>query len=189
VDDEADATDSAEMMDLLLEQYLAQGGDAVLEALAPDPDAPIGRGTGSTMARTEAECGLCHALTAVGSIANDPPVWSADLGVWTIERGILCGVCDRVTLWRESCSAEGMPSGLIVPHPPPRVLSGPEAGEWLRTHESVCRVLCAQWFRSGWTRTNWLGALASPRAPSACGRPVDHFRKLGTFQSSRKFLA
>lgn len=140
--EEQDAIESSEMMDFVLAKYLQQGGDAVLESMDPPADAPSNPNPSGPMSRSSAECGYCHAQTAVGSIGNDSPEWSQDTGSWTMGRGILCMICDRVTLWRETCSAEGMPTGFIVPHPAPRVVSGGEAVEWLSRHGQVCQV-CA----------------------------------------------
>lgn len=132
--EEQDADASGEMMDAILEQYMQQGGDAVLESLDPPADAPANPNPSGPLARNEAECGYCHALTAVGSIGNDPPQFSQDTGSWIMLRGICCGICDHTTVWTETCSSEGMPTGRIVPHPPPRLISGAEASEWIARH-------------------------------------------------------
>lgn len=143
-DVEADADQAAEMMDTVLEQYQQQGGDSVLESLEPLPQPGINKSSVGPLAMTSAHCGHCEAPIAIGSIPQTSPAWSADLGAWVIQRGILCAVCDRVTVWRETSSAEGMPLGAIVPYPPPRVLTGAEAAQWIEENQSVCRVQCVQ---------------------------------------------
>lgn len=139
--EEADADDVAEMMDVLMSQYLAEGGDAVLEALNPDPEKRQGvpRMFGGPLSQVRADCGRCGAGVAVGSIGNDPPRFSDDGNVWLMDRGMLCPACDSVTAWTEMCSQEGMPLGAIVAHPKPRVLSGKAAGEWIAAHADDCR--------------------------------------------------
>lgn len=141
VDEESDADQAAEMMDAMLEQYLAQGGDAVLESLIPDPDTSINRATTSPMIRFDPTCGECNARLLPGAIGTDAPIWNADLSTWTMDRGCLCEICDHVTVWRETATADGVPLGSIVAHPQPRVLSGGEAGVWIEGHAKVCRVL------------------------------------------------
>lgn len=133
---EADADDVAAMMDDVLEQYMNQGGDAVLEKLNPDPEPVQGRQS-PAMARTDFECGECRAKTMIGSVVNEKPVWSADFGAWVICRWIDCEVCNTVTVWHESATAEGTPRGELIAHPQPKVLRGREAGLWRREHESV----------------------------------------------------
>jgi hypothetical protein len=140
-DDETDADQAAAMMDTIMQGYLEQGGDAVLEALTPPPETSINRAPVGPLVRFDPTCGYCQARLLIGSIASDPPAWNADLGSWTVDRGGLCEICDRVTVWREMATADGMPLGTFVAHPPPRVLTGPEAGEWIAAHADTCRVM------------------------------------------------
>jgi len=141
VDDEADAVNAAQMMDWLHDQYLQQGGDAVLETLDPLPDVPLNKQASGRLMQAEVQCGSCRASIAMGSVANSSPAWSADLGAWTIARVAWCESCERATSWGEMCTAEGMPVGVILPHPPPRVLVGNEAKEWMQSNPKVCRCL------------------------------------------------
>lgn len=137
--DEADADQFADAAEALMDQYLTAGGDAVLEAMQPVTDAQVAKMT-ATMALREAECGHCHAPTAVGSIACGKPEFSPVSNVFVMDRGILCEVCDCVTCWREVCTEAGEPTGAIVPFPPPRVLNGAEAGEWIAEHRETARI-------------------------------------------------
>lgn len=139
-DEEADAAQAAEMMDVLMRQYQEQGGDDTLEALNPPADAPVHRSASGPLAETETMCGFCGARVAPGSILGDPPEWMDELNVWAIQRGMLCGVCDSVTVWREVSTAEGVPKGQLVAHPPPRVLSRAETRKWVTEHQEFCRV-------------------------------------------------
>lgn len=142
VDTESDADDASEMMMEVMDQYLAQGGDAVLESLVPESEALGAKAAGAMMmAQTECACGYCGARIALGSIGGDGPIWSPDLHLWLTDRGMWCETCDCVTCWREICTPEGMPLGQAVAHPPPRVLKGKEAGQWINEHQTACRVL------------------------------------------------
>lgn len=142
-DHEADADDSSRMMDCLLDQYLQQGGDATLETMDPPAAASTSRAPVGAMAQVVAHCGECAAPMAVGSIAGGAPRWSDDAGTWLMDRGLLCEVCDRVTVWCESCTAEGMPTGNLAPYPAPCVLAGREAATWISEHRRECRVVMA----------------------------------------------
>lgn len=141
-DDESDAIQAAEMMDLVLEQFMQQGGDTVLESLNPVTE-PAPARSGNVPLRDD-RCGFCLIPVAPGSIGTDPPVWDANLSGWKTYRGFLCQECgNRVTVWWEGCSPDGAPSGTIIAYPPPRVLTGAEAGEWISGHRDVCRVAVA----------------------------------------------
>lgn len=141
LDAEGDADDGGEMLDEVPRQYNEQGGDAVLESLEPVTTAVPQRGMGGSIMVVHAECGNCSARIAPGSIGTSKPEWSEDVGAWVIERGMLCLVCDQVTTWREQCTPAGMPLGHILPEPPPRVLTGADAGEWIARNPGACRVV------------------------------------------------
>lgn len=143
-DPEVDADQAAEMMDALMRQYEDQGGDAALELLDPIADKPhrtqsLTAITGP-LGNTSSECGGCGQRVFVGSIANGKPEWSTDADAYLMDRGMCCPACDKVTAWREACSEAGMPLGAIVAFPPPRVLRGAEASQWMREHAELCNV-------------------------------------------------
>lgn len=139
-DEESDAAQSAEWMDEAMSQYQQQGGDAVLESLEPLDDVKLERETNPGMARRYADCGYCHTPNAIGSIQNDDARFHPEISLHLMSRGILCCICDHVTTWRESCTPEGMPIA-IVPFPPPRVLEGLEAAEWITEHPNATRLV------------------------------------------------
>jgi hypothetical protein len=142
-DEEADAIAAAEMMDTFMEQYLQQGGDVTLEALDPDPPAPASTIADLPIFQVEAYCGFCETKYAPGSIANDPPLFREEAKSFVMRRGFLCTNCDRVTIWSEACTPEGMPLGMILQFPQPTVLTGKAAGEWIAEHSERCRVVVA----------------------------------------------
>lgn len=146
-DQESEADDLAAFTDSMMEQYLARGGDAVLEALEPEEEAMaragVGRAGSAMLASSIVHCGRCEAGVAAGSVVNGPARWSADHGAYVVERGVLCCVCDAVTIWGEAATAEGMPTGMIVPYPPPTVLTGGAAAAWIAEHQKKCRVVMA----------------------------------------------
>lgn len=143
-DDEEDADDVAEMMILFNDQLAAQGGNDTLEAMVPEMVKRIARPQNGQMLLTNVNCGHCCAAMAVGSIGNGPPSWDADFSVFVMDRGIQCEVCDSVTVWRETCTGEGTPTGGIIPSPPPRVLDRAAAGEWVEQHQAACRARMAR---------------------------------------------
>jgi hypothetical protein len=120
---EADANQAAEMMSVVMEQYLAQGGDATLEALNPDPVQSAHREPSGVMGSFFRECGSCTSRIASGSIEDSEPAWNEDASGWVMDRRMPCDACGSITVWRELCTAEGMPLGTILPHPKPRVLT------------------------------------------------------------------
>lgn len=142
-DPEADADQAAQMMGDIMDGYLAQGGDATLESLRPAVESISNRPATATMALREAECGYCAAHIALGSIAAGKPEWSDSFASHVCDRGFLCDFCDKVTSWREICDAEGVPLGSICPYPPPRVLTGAAAAQWLAEHQATARVVMA----------------------------------------------
>lgn len=139
-DDESDAEDVADMMILFTDQLNAQGGEEALMRLTPEAKSRIPRPFGGQMYLTSAYCGNCGGAIAVGSIGNGSPEWDRDLNAFVMNRGLLCEVCDRVTMWRESCTEQGTPTGCVIPHPPPRVLDRPAAAAWIAENRDACRV-------------------------------------------------
>ncbi len=133
--DEADANDIAEFATSFIQQLAEQGGEIALHMMLPTRDIRIGAQPTGPMTNKRAECGHCAAPIMVGSIRTSPPQWSEDLGVWTAHRGFACSTCNRVTIWTESATVEGVPSGSILPHPPPKILEGAAAVAWIAQGE------------------------------------------------------
>ncbi len=140
VDEEDDADSVAEMMVMVMHQFDEQGGEPALMAMEPDRASRLPRVPATMMNHSNAPCGYCHAPVAVGSIGSTAPAWNEDMGCWTMDRGIFCTVCEKVTAWRETCTASGMPTGGYLAHPQPRVLPGPEASAWIAKHQQLCGV-------------------------------------------------
>lgn len=141
--EEADADQAAEMMDEIAQQFIQQGGSDALEALNPPPQKTVmlSRFLTGPLAAVNRECGACGGPIAVGSVADGEPKWSEVAGAHLMERGMCCPACERVTVWHELATADGMPLGAIVAHPKPRVLKGEEAREWFETHRELCNIL------------------------------------------------
>jgi hypothetical protein len=70
----------------------------------------------------------------VGSIASSAPMFHAEGGFHFIDRGFCCPVCSTVQQWNERSTSDGLPLGVFF-HA--RLLSGPEASEWLRAHPAL----------------------------------------------------
>jgi hypothetical protein len=139
-DAEIDADQSAEMMLTLMRQYAAQGGAELLERLEPEVPETAQRGMGGSMLLAMPRCGNCDAPAAPGSVATSRPEWQADFGMFIVQRGLLCEVCDRVSTWAEIANGEGWPLGTILHFPQPRVLAGVDATAWIRANPETCRV-------------------------------------------------
>lgn len=129
-DDEADADQFADATLALTEQYLGQGGDATLESLDPAPEKSPNQAAATIVLR-DYLCGKCGKPAAIGDVINGLPKWSARHNAFTMDRGIVCDLCnDLPTVWRELCTEDGEPVGTILPFPPPRFLNGAQAAQW-----------------------------------------------------------
>ena len=136
---EADAEDVSAFVEWFDQELAAHGGAAALEALDPPPDS-IPTGSVGRPILNQCACGNCDATVALGSVHSDPSKWNEVVGCWTMQRGMLCPVCDRVTVWCETCSEAGQPLGAFLNVPPPTVLKGEAAIAWQRGHQDVCRI-------------------------------------------------
>lgn len=141
VNEEEDAVQTGEFIDAMMDQYQAQGGDGVLEQLNPEREATP-RFPSFAMAQVSATCGHCGTLTAIGSIDTSAPQWDAGLSSWVVYRGFWCESCDSVTTWGEYATPDGAPKGLVE-HPPPQVLRGSAAAQWIAEHRDTCRIIVA----------------------------------------------
>jgi hypothetical protein len=119
-------------------EFAAQGGlDALkalpIEGLPPTKSKPT---TMNHMTITDrVECGNCGAPIMCGSIYTGAPRLSAKAGITLVARGCQCPVCDRVQVWDERATPDGLPLGEYFNV---RFLVGPDADEWLREHARHC---------------------------------------------------
>lgn len=138
-DEEGLAHDRAAFSEWIHEQYNTQGGDAVLEALNPEPERnSASEGTGGDVFDYR-RCGDCNTPIAHGDV-HFGEVKEIGGGRMALEGCWLeCPADSFVTTWSELADANGAPTNIILPYPQPRVLRGREAAEWLRTHAQLCR--------------------------------------------------
>lgn len=130
---EEDATDVGTFTDFVMESFAEQGGDAALAALNPAVSAAIERVAKVTLRdRVECECGVA---TMAGSVHLSEPEYLPLTGLHYVRRWFECEICGRVTIWREQCSADGLPIGGMLPKV--EVLTGLAAATWLREYANI----------------------------------------------------
>lgn len=144
-DGESDADDISRFIEAIDDQLDQQGGRSALEALEPvsiaEATPPRPRQTLASY-HSSVLCATCGALIAPGSIHNGEAAQHPSIPVFIIDRGTQCPACDTVYVWTEEATVEGVPTGVIFPTPPPRVLRGSERSQWMATHPeplSVCK--------------------------------------------------
>lgn len=114
-------------------EFAAQGGAAALAAIPVEGLRPPGSATPPT-ARGAVDrvcCGRCAAEIMSGSIHSDAPRPHETTGIFLVDRGFQCPVCDAVQLWEERAAADGLPLGNYFNV---RLLTGQAAAEWASTH-------------------------------------------------------
>jgi hypothetical protein len=121
----------------------SQGGDGAILNLRPTAIAWMGVGDTSAERPGRPQsaeavglsdrrvCGCCGAEVLPGSIVNTDISFHEPSRQWHIQRWFTCEGCGTLQAWREHCSADGWPSGVIVSNPPPRMRRGSEAAAWL----------------------------------------------------------
>lgn len=113
--------------------FQAAGGGAGFLALPVRGTRPVPAGRKlpafSAAYLQQRACGACGQSVTAGSIGAGTPQNAG--GGQTVERWMRCPVCTVVTVWRESCDADGTPSGGIIRA---RVVSGLEAAAWMSEH-------------------------------------------------------
>jgi hypothetical protein len=140
--DEDQANFSATVSDAFDQQFTDQGGLEALLGVTIEGLRPRGLDGGGVQPRgtfnitDRIECGRCHAQVMVGSIASSSPRLHEAAGFFMLDRGCVCPVCEAVQAWSERCTPDGLPLGEFFN---PRILTGPEAGDWLRAHPNVSR--------------------------------------------------
>lgn len=85
-------------------------------------------------------CGTCQSDIMCGSIVNGSQVVHQYTGQWWMVRWARCEACGDLQAWGEYCTPDGIPLGKYVSNPPPRMMRGAEAKQWLteRAKISVC---------------------------------------------------
>ena len=138
---------TATILQSLRQDLDAQGGIAALRAIQPEPislpyRAPAVKhfaGPGATyQALDRRECGGCNAETMCGSIATGPAELHEGLGQYQVLRWFRCEICNALNCWWEISTTDGRPTGVLVQVPPPRLLRGSEAAEWLSENAVAC---------------------------------------------------
>lgn len=79
-------------------------------------------------------CGGCGTQIMAGSIYSSEPMALEQSGIVVLERGCQCPVCDRVQVWTERSTADGLPAGEYLRA---RMLAGAEAVKWLDEHREL----------------------------------------------------
>lgn len=79
-------------------------------------------------------CPTCEAEVMCGSIHNGEPFAHDASGKIRIERWMECEACGSLTVWLEVAAADGTPLGEFVSNPPPRVMRGLAATQWVGDH-------------------------------------------------------
>jgi hypothetical protein len=117
--------------------FAAAGGLEVLLAM------PIGGYRGErrkhhinanpSAAHDHVHCGRCSAPIMDGSI-DSSAVQESTSGIYYLDRGCRCPVCDAVQVWREHCAPDGTPLGKYFAA---RILDADQAAEWLDAHPDL----------------------------------------------------
>ena len=119
----------------------AQGGEEALLQLpltrVPHLGLPVPQRAASAQpeglgATDRAVCGCCEAQIMCGSIHGGEPEQHPATNRWRVERWARCEACGTLTVWWEWCAADGLPSGVLVAVPRPRMLQGREADQWVK---------------------------------------------------------
>lgn len=121
-----------------------QGGIEVLKSLLSSPVSlpyaamPV-RKHGATILPPQDwwECGNCAAKTMCGSIDGEPAEFVESLQQYQMLRWFRCEFCNTLNTWREVATGEGLPMGVLVQVPPPRLLYGEAARAWLADRPQV----------------------------------------------------
>lgn len=79
-------------------------------------------------------CGTCGSDVMCGSIVNGSQTLHQYTGQWWMDRWATCEACDDLQVWGEYCTPDGIPLGKYVSNPPPRMMRGREASQWLAEH-------------------------------------------------------
>jgi hypothetical protein len=121
----------------------AQGGrDALMEVIpehvefvesTPKASQVAARRDENYLAPDRRCCGNCGADVMCGSIEHGRPMFYEPTAEYQIPRWMECS-CSAYTCWFEVCSADGQPLGKLVQVPPPKVLYGDQARQWIRQH-------------------------------------------------------
>jgi hypothetical protein len=145
VDEEAEAQMFAhvgEEFDIQLEQ---QGGNSELMKMALGPEEPadqidpakksaMSSVIGSLVVKDRISCPVCGSTVMCGGFMDDAPTLVADLKAYACRRGAFCDICTSVITWWENCSPEGRLAGSILTSPPPGILRGADAMQYVRNH-------------------------------------------------------
>lgn len=141
LDTESRTQRQAEFADWLDEEFQKQGGAAALEAMEPPPETIAATRAGpADLGAWQFECPYCKTPIMAGSTIDDPPEKVGDSGSWRRCRALDCDSCNRVAVFYEACTQDGIGLGCVLPHPKARVLTGSEARAWrIEKQQEICR--------------------------------------------------
>ena len=78
------------------------------------------------------QCGNCGAPVAAGSIVREKAHHITSHDVLAVRRGFCCATCDRITIWHEQATPDGLPTGCYLTEP--HIITGDEAAAFLAAH-------------------------------------------------------
>lgn len=144
-----DEEHQADLAALVSQQFHAdleeEGGVAALMALEPQAVPRIGsprpeRRPNDSEPFTppdRLECHTCGASVMCGDIRTGELAADRATGRLRVPRWFKCDGCGRLQTWWEYATEDGSPTGDLVQHPRPCVLSGADADQWVAEHREV----------------------------------------------------
>lgn len=119
------------------EQFDEQGGLDALK-IVPVEGLPPQKGKvqkGDPRFSDRVYCGGCGAAIMSGSIYSSEPRHLLQAGLSVLDRGCKCPACDKVQVWTERATPDGLPTGEFLRA---RLLDGSEAVQWIDEHRGLC---------------------------------------------------
>lgn len=141
---EEDARQAAAWSIDMNDQLTAQGGNAALLALKPQPtpaekEIRCSDPSWNTPAPIENHyCPMCRATIPPGAVMSDLPQMSPSYHKPAVERGFYCGWCNVVICWTEGATDKGMPNGKLIGGV--RFLDGARASQWLAEKGPIAQL-------------------------------------------------
>ncbi len=129
----------------------AQGGRAALLGLPVTRISQTGRLRASRSERQMSKvpmgmpdrmtCSACDSEIMCGSITNAEPFTHEYTARIHVQRHMVCECCGTLTVWQETATPDGLPTGEIIAHPAPRMLKGLDASTWLASQRAVAQAV------------------------------------------------